>query len=163
MKKKLSASEFQFLGKFHDFTGLEIDEKNLAWWEVEILKKRRGQPAFWEMPKPEAISVVSQIIHKGAAITGGELPPPIVLFDISVSEIFSFLVESGFDILSAEEIYFALRLGVTEIKWSSGNEILPPVFQGKYFNLKYVADCLNTYLKMRTSLERKIYNELNGY
>jgi len=80
------------------------------------------------------------------------------------SELEIIIENFGYSELTEEELLLALRLNcITGVKYPSGLEIEKIPFTGATFNVFFISNVLENYMKIRTILDRKFQNKIDGH
>ena len=105
-----------------------------------------------------------QVIMRGSALYGCKIPDSGFLGNFITEEIITFVNEFGYSELTLAEILLAMRLNAKgEMRWEGGSDIEQIQFTGDHFNINFLATILSIYLRLRTILDRKIQNKIDGY
>lgn len=116
------------------------------------------------MSEDELVWATDQIMIRSVALYGCSLPQSDFLAQFISEETRKFILEFGYPELTLEEILLALMINTkSDIKYPSGNELQPVSFSGVYFNVNFLSKVLDNYSSLRTVLERKIQNHIDGY
>lgn len=107
---------------------------------------------------------VDKLILNAAAITGCGLPQTEFFADILTEQVKVFLVEYGYEALTCEEVRFALFINEKRnVRLMSGVELVYVDFTGNHFNVSYLSKILHNYSILRTYLDRKFQNFIDGH
>ena len=130
---------------------------------MKILKARIEDKLSFGQMSPQDLKVdVDLLIFKACAITGSDMPPNEYFADILSGELMKFLLDFGYADYNIEEILLAFRLNANGIKYASG-EHPPKIYFKGVLNINTVADVLVYYSILRTTLDRKIQNNIDEY
>lgn len=140
-----------------------VNEKiKLTKIDRRILEARCEGLSFCEMAQEEITWGIDQIMCRGAAIYGCKLPDTDFFGTFISEEVQKLIIEFGYGELTLEEVLLAMMLNA-KAEMSSDVEIVPIYFSGECFNVCFLAQVLNNYLKIRHNFDRKIQNFLDGY
>lgn len=132
--------------------------------ESLIFKARLSGLSFSQLPEDRLRWATDQIVTRGAAIAGCELPTTEYFADILSNEIITFMLEYGYGEFTVDEIFTAFRLNASPgMKWPSGIDIELVQFTGCHFNLTFMSKVLALYGTLRGILDRKFQNIIDGY
>jgi hypothetical protein len=136
------------------------DTVSLTAVERGVLDARLSGLSIGQMSEAELKVATDQIILRGAAITGCDLPATSFFADIISDEVAQLLSMPTYQALTEGEIILAMRFN------SQGNT--PPdstevKFSGKTFYIGYLARVLENYMALRNLFDRKLQNVIDGY
>ena len=132
--------------------------------EALILGARQEGLSFCQLQGNDLRYATDQIMVRGAAITGCELPGTEYFADMLSNELVEFISNYGYGEYTLKEILTALRLNTQPgMRWPSGLEIERIAFTGSCFNVDFLARVLGTYSQLRNILDRKFQNFIDGY
>jgi len=101
---------------------------------------------------------------RGAAVSGCVVPGTEFFAEIIAEELTAFILEFGYKDLTYDEIILALRINSKGgYKYPTGVDLEPVVFFGNCFNVDYFSKILSNYMVIRTLLDRKLQNVIDGY
>lgn len=107
---------------------------------------------------------IDQIMFRGAAISGCQLPQTEFFAGYIAEELTVFINGFGYGQLTFDEIILAMRLNSTgNIRVASGAEMLSIPFFGSSFNVDYISKILSNYMILRKQLDVKLKNKIDGY
>jgi hypothetical protein len=128
------------------------------------LKARLSGLAFSQIDPDKVRWYIDQIMLKGAAISGCAIPNTEFFAEIIGDELLAFISDFGYGDLSYEEIVLALRINAKGgYVYPSGLELEPVSFLGHCFNIDYFSKVMSNYLKIRSLMDRKFQNIIDGY
>lgn len=130
--------------------------------ELKIVEARLNGESFCEMNTANSRAAVDQIMIRGCAICGGQLPQTEFFASFIADEIIAFLLEHGCKGLTLAEILLALRLNEKQ-KFPPGIDIEQITFTGTCFNVSYFAKVIFNYKVIRDLLDRKFQNLIEGH
>jgi hypothetical protein len=116
------------------------------------------------MTAEELRTTADQIILKCSAYTGAELPATD-FFATTLSEtIISFLLNMGYSDLNENEIIFSMEMNLNHsYRLPGGMQLVQAEFSGRCVNLTFIANVLSNYMAVRTHIERRFQNLIDGY
>ena len=144
----------------------EIDglPKNLNEPERMVLEARKKGVSFCNIPEEEVRWHIDQIMLRGAAIGGCAVPNTEFFAEIIGEELQDFITRFGYAEYTYEEILLALRLNAKAgYKFQSGALMETIAFYGNCFNVDYFSKIIANYQIIRTQLDRKVQNQIDGY
>lgn len=107
---------------------------------------------------------IDQIMLNGAAISGCSLPNTEFFAEIIADNLLDFILNYGYGDYSYEEILLAMKLNSKGgYLYPSGLELETIVFSGTCFNIDYFSKVISNYSKIRTMLDRKLQNVIDGH
>lgn len=144
----------------------ELPQENLSklgWVEKKIISARTSPDlSLGQMEAEERKALVENLVGQASAIVGCKLPQTDFFLSIIVSEIDTFLVEYGYADLNIEEVLLAIRINERgDFPKSFDYERIP--FFGQQMNVSFLAKVLGNYTTMRSILDRKLQNFIDGY
>lgn len=143
---------------------IEGEIKKLTEAEVKIIQARSVGLSFCEIEQGSVRAVIDQIMLRGAAIYGCTLPQTEFFATFIAEEMEAMILGYGFSELTEAEIVLALRLNcISGIKFPSGLEIEKVPFTGGTFNVYFISNVLEKYMRIRNMLDAKIQNQIDGY
>lgn len=105
-----------------------------------------------------------QIIVRGAAIYGCDMPQTDFLASILSKEIISFIKKFDYDGLTVEEIILAMQINShNDLKNPLGEDLIRVEFVGRFIYVDFLAKVLKNYMVLRNSLDRKFQNQIDGF
>ncbi len=105
-----------------------------------------------------------EMIVKGAAIYGCDMPQTDFFASKLSDEIVTFIAEFGYENLTTREVLLALRMNAQGEQKNTLGETLPQIdFFGNFIHVSFLAKILNNYMVIRNNLERKFQNHIDGY
>jgi hypothetical protein len=132
--------------------------------EEKILDARLKGLSFSQLSESQLRVATDQIMLKGSAICGCPTPLTEGFAKTISDELIVFVSEYGYDNLTLDEIFTALRLNTEGgWRWPSGDVVERIEFSGTCFNVTYVSKILYIYMVMRNSLDAKFKNKISGY
>jgi hypothetical protein len=119
---------------------------------------------FVELSEPDQRVALDDIMLRGAANTGCNLPNTDFFANIIGDEIAIHVSEFSDADFTAGEILLALRINAArEIKFPSGLTLEQVPFFGNCFNVEFLAKVLANYKVLRVYIDRKLQNHIDGY
>lgn len=116
------------------------------------------------MNSDEVRYVCDQIIVRGAALYGCDMPQTEFFAEILSKEFSAYLLEFGYEDLTLEEIILALKINADgNFINPLGEDIGQTAFFGNFIHVSFVAKILHAYLVLRNGLEAKFKNHIDGY
>lgn len=101
---------------------------------------------------------------KGAAISGCPTPLTEGFAQIIANELIVFINEYGYGNLTLQEVLTAMRLNAAgHWKWPSGDTVERIEFSGTCFNVTFISKVLYPYFAIRSNMDRKFQNKLDGH
>lgn len=143
-----------------------MPKSNLRLTEVEdrIVEARLKGAAFCQIDEKDLKLAMDQIIVRGAAMMGCELPITDFFADLIADEIEQMILKFGYSKYTLEEILLSMRLNINGgLRWPSGIEIEYVPFSGRTFNAAFLSKTLKNYKSMRDLLDRKLENFIDGH
>lgn len=138
--------------------------KKISEPEEKIFKGRLNGRSFCELAGNDLQASVDQIMLRGAAISGCNLPGTDFFAQIISQEIITFINEYGYSELTMAEILTAMRLNAKGgLRWPGGDYIEKVYFSGNCFNIDYLSKILSNYKSLRDYLDRRLQNLIDGY
>lgn len=132
--------------------------------EVRIIKARSEGLSFCELDGDDQRIAIDQIMFRGAAICGCNLPQTEMFATYVADEISSFILEFGYEELTLNELLLALKINAFgKIKNPAGEDIEQVCFTGNTINVFYLGKILKNYKVLRDNLDRRIQNQIDGY
>lgn len=132
--------------------------------EKLISRNRLKGKSFIETEGNDRRVFCDQVIVRTAADTGCSLPNTDYFAGIICEELEGLFIDLGYEELTLYEVILALRLNMaTGLKFPSGAEVELVAFAGQNFNVGFVSKVLQNYMSLRTCLDRKLQNFLDGY
>jgi hypothetical protein len=132
--------------------------------EEKILDARLVGVSFSQLNSDQLRSATDQIMLKGAAISGCPTPLTEGFAEIIANELIIFINDYGYSNLTLKEILTAMRLNAAGgWKWPGGDVIERIEFSGACFNVTFISKVLYPYLVLRTTMDRKFQNKLDGH
>lgn len=132
--------------------------------EAKIIKARQEGPSFCEISSEEVRVQIDQIMLRGAAIYGCALPQTEFFAEFIAKELEAMITQFGYGELTVAEILLALRLNcINNTKYPSGVDAEKILFTGHSFNVNFIVSVLEKYMTLRTLLDRKIQNLIDGF
>lgn len=132
--------------------------------EKLIAKNRMKGKSFVETEGNDRRVFCDQIIVRTAADTGCGLPNTDFYANVVCEEIEGLFIDLGYEELTLAEVILGLRLNMaTGLRFPSGAEVEIVPFNGSNFNVGFLAKVLQNYMSLRTCLDRKLQNHLDGY
>lgn len=143
---------------------IEKEIKKLTEVEVKIISARSVGLSFCEIKPSDIRAIIDQVMLKGAAIYGCTLPQTEFFASFIADELEAIILGYGFSELTESEIILALRLNcISGIRFPSGLEIEKVVFSGSTFNVYFISNVLEKYMRIRNMLDSKIKNQIDGH
>lgn len=143
---------------------IESEIKKLTEAEVKILAARSVGLSFCEIKPENRRAIIDQVMLRGAAIYGCTLPQTEFFATFIAEELQSIIEDFGFSELTEAELMLALKLNcISGIKFPGGLEIEKVPFTGGTFNVYFISNVLEKYMRIRNSLDGKIQNQIDGY
>lgn len=107
---------------------------------------------------------MDKLILNCAGITGSGLPQTDFFADIITEQVQTYLMDYGYEILTYAEVMFAMNANEKRnLRLPSGLELEYVTFTGNHFNVAFLAKILNNYLILRTNLDRRLQNLIDGF
>ena len=132
--------------------------------EQRIIKSRLTGFSFSQLDGKDKKISADKIMLNGAAISGCHLPATDFFASIIAEELIIFITDFGYGNLTEEEILLAFRFNSKgNLKLPSGINVEEVPFVGNCFNIDYMAKILYNYMILRTHIDRKIENHIDGY
>lgn len=133
--------------------------------EAEILKCRISGEAIGNLSEDDFRHATDQMILRGAAIYGFDLPPSEGFAQTLTSEIMFFIdMFDGYGNLCVEEIMLAMHFNANgAFRDLAGDYVERVEFSGKTFNVMFLAKVLRPYMGMRHAIDKKLQNQIEGY
>lgn len=129
-----------------------------------MVEARNNGLSFCELNELESRVAIDQIMFRGAAIVGCSLPQTEMFAKFIAEEISDFILKFGYGELTEAEFLLAMQINAFGmIKNSLGNDIESVQFSGNNINVSFLAKVLSNYFVIRTGLETKIKNQLEGF
>jgi len=129
-----------------------------------VLTARQTGVSFCHIPELEMRWHIDQIMLRGAAIGGCAIPNTEFFAEIIGDELQGFILNFGYAEFTYEEILLAMRLNAKGgYKYQSGAELESIAFYGTCFNIDYFSKIMGNYSAIRTQLDRKLQNQIDGY
>ncbi len=145
-------------------TELRKDLKNLKKVEMLILDARERGLSFSEQNELQLRTSTDKIIFRCAAVAGCEMPYTELFASVLSEQIISFILKFGYELLTVDEVLLAMEINLSPRSfWYTGVEIEEVTFIGKCVNLVFISKVLANYLLLRTLLDRKIQNHIDGH
>lgn len=130
----------------------------------KIIRSRLKGKAYWELNPEEIRLATDSIMIKGAAISGCSLPITEGFAEIISEQLSIFINEFGYCNLTLSEIILAMHINAAGgLRYASGDTIDRVEFSGNCFNVVYISKILEVYKTLRSNLDRKFQNEIDGY
>ena len=143
---------------------IENEINNLTEVETKIIAARSIGLSFCEIDRDKVRAIVDQMMLRGAAIYGCTLPQTEFFATFIAEELDVIISEYGFSQLTESELLLALRLNcISGIRFPSGIEIEKVLFTGSTFNVYFISNVLEKYMRIRNLLDAKIQNQIDGY
>lgn len=130
--------------------------------ERQILECRVEGVSLCEMDQSELLLATDAILISGGAITGCALPNTEFFAEKIGDEIRIFVCDFGYSELTLSEILLSMRINSANTTFP-GCEITPVPFTGHCFNTTFLAKVLANYKEIRTMLDRKLQNLIDGF
>jgi hypothetical protein len=163
-QKPALAAILKHRGKSYLLKDIESGLKKLTEVEVKILKARNSGLSFCEIDDELIRATLDQIMLRGAAIYGCSLPQTEFFAGYIASELEIMIRSFGYAELTEEEILLGLRLNCCSgIKFPSGVEVQKIIFTGNTFNVFFISNVLEVYMRLRNILDRKFENMIDGH
>jgi hypothetical protein len=141
-----------------------VGTTNLTKPEQKIIESRFVGYSFSQLDEDDGKLAVDQIMLRVAAICGCALPNTEFFAKFIAEEITKFILDFGYSDLTLEEILLAFRFNARGgLKYPNGATIDPVFFTGCCVNVDYIAKVLANYMALRTQLDRKLQNKIDGY
>lgn len=143
-----------------------LPKENLKLNEVEerIIAARLNGMAFCQIHEKDLKTAMDQIIVRGAAMMGCDLPATEFFARLIADEVEQLIIQFGYSKYTLEEILLSMRLNINGgLRWPSGIEIEHIPFSGRTFNAAFLSKTLMNYKTLRTQLDRKLENFVDGY
>lgn len=142
-----------------------MDSLALTNTEKIIIKSRQAGKPLSELEGNDRQSFLDQVIARVAAGCGCELPQSDFFAKIVSDELDGMLVDFEYDKLTLSEVVFAIRLNSNPkaMRVPSGIELDSVIFSGRTVNSYFVSRVLSNYMILRTCLDRKLENHIDGY
>lgn len=103
-----------------------------------------------------------QIIVRGAAICGCDMPQTDFFASVLSKEIINFIFEFGYENLTLEEIVLAMKINANnDLKNPLGEDLAQIDFVGRFVYVGFLAKVLKNYMILRTNLDRKFQNQID--
>lgn len=132
--------------------------------ERKIASSRITGISVCEMDDKESRLSADRIMFNCAALFGCPLPQTEGFAEILSKELFLFLNEFGYKELTLEEIMLAMRMNARgNLRYPSGMEVEQVQFHGNCFHVDFVSKMLSYYMTMRSNLDTKLKNFIDGY
>lgn len=132
--------------------------------EIKIIAARKHGLSIGQMNETELRYVSDQVITKGSAIYGCDMPQTDFFASIISKELTDFLLEFGYENLTLNEILLSMKMNADgNLKNSLGEDLSQIVFSGKFIHISFLSKVLKNYKVLRNNLERKFQNQLDGY
>lgn len=101
---------------------------------------------------------------RGAAISGCAVPGTEFFAEIIADELTELILNFGYGDLTYDELLLALRINAKGgYKHPSGVELEHIAFFGNCFSIDYYSKVLSNYMMIRTYVDRKLKNFIDGY
>ena len=151
-------------GKTYTVNDLENTPIKKSPTELKIIEARKIGMSISEMDESSLRFATDEIIVKGAAIYGCDMPQTEFFAAKLSDEIVAYLLEFGFENLTTREVLLALRMNAQgDIKNPLGENLVQVDFYGSFIHISFLAKVLNNYMVIRNNLERKFQNHIDGY
>ena len=143
---------------------IEGDVKRLTEVDTKIIDARSKGLSFCEIKPENRRAIIDQVMLRGAAIYGCSLPQTEFFATFIAEELQSIIEEFGFKELTEAELILALKLNcISGIRFPGGLEIEKVPFTGGTFNVFFISNVLEKYMRLRNSLDSVIKNQIDGY
>lgn len=151
-------------GKIYSLKEIPSIEIKLSDFENKIIEARLQGVSFCQIDDSKIKWHIDQIMLRGAAICGCALPNTEFFADIIGEELLDFILNYGYKELTYQEVLLALRFNAKGgFGLPTGLELEIISFFGNCFNIDYISKVLTNYGKIRTLLDRKLQNVIDGY
>jgi hypothetical protein len=138
--------------------------KQITEVEQMIVDARQKGLSFCNLVGSDISTSIDQIMLRGAAITGCPLPATEFFAQYIADEILIFINDFGFKEYTLEEILLALRINSKGgLKYPSGTDVENIPFEGKTFNVVFLAKVLGVYATLRRILDQRAKNHIDGF
>jgi hypothetical protein len=129
-----------------------------------VLDYRCSEEPFSKLSEKDEKVALDEIMLRGAANTGCNLPNTDFFANIIGEEIAIHVKEFGYQDLTAGEILLALRLNSKgDAKYPAGLTLEQVPFFGNCFNVEFLSKVLSNYMVLRNYIDRKFQNHIDGY
>lgn len=136
----------------------------LANIEKEIIEARLVGESFSEMTDSDKRYATDQIIITCSAIYGCGMPLTEGFAEVISRETLTLIEKFGYSELTLAEVLLAMQINtVGNVKYPSGVEVEKTKFSGSCFNTNFLSGVLSAYMSLRTILDRKFQNHIDGY
>lgn len=133
--------------------------------EEKIYEARSTGKSFCDLSELDRRIATDKIMFHGAAASGCILPQTEMFAQVIAEEITTFILDFGYADYTLEEFLLALRINVTagRIRNPMGEDLEQVQFSGTCINLMYLSKVFNNYRVLRTNLDSKLKNLIDGY
>ncbi len=106
---------------------------------------------------------IDQIIIRASALYGVMPVESEMLAQFLSEEIKKIILNWGYSELTLNEILLALQMNLISHRWPSGVDVEKIELTGVFVSVKFLAEILEVYAKVRHLCVRTIENHLDGY
>lgn len=116
------------------------------------------------MNENELRYMCDQIIVKGAALYGCDMPQTEFFASILSQELSDYLLQFGYEDFTLDEIILAMRMNANgNFINPLGDDIDQVQFFGNFIHINFISKVLKGYSVLRNNLESKFKNHIDGY
>lgn len=131
---------------------------------MRIIDARKKGLSIGQMDDDGLRYVCDQIIVRGAALYGCDMPQTEFFAEVLSKEFSDYLLDFGYDNLTLEEIILAMRMNANgNFINPLGEDINQTAFFGNFIHVSFLCKVLHGYMVLRNNLETKFKNHIDGY